>query len=292
MAQSSDPVQQRRLEELVGNPGDLFIALADRIQNENIKRFRDIEADFLAWLWSVDTHRTQQVIPRAPRRKDADQFSNDALAAGMYRGKGDRFSDVLSLILSNKTLSTLAPRGKVQGYSQLHQIDIAWPAPDHGVALDPIVCCESKITGAPPEGTGKARPIRNDWTNRRKELKFQATDLKLFQSKDDPKIRNWDQWRKGAAPSVYAIWAGRLQTLGELRYMVDQARDLTATYLDGVGIYGFITNENGDGYVAASPGREVAERVTGLDTVLDLIDAEIDAYVEKHPGALRLRPQA
>ncbi len=288
MAQSEDPIDQRRLEQLVGNPGELFIALSDRIQDENIKRFRDIESDFLAWLWSVDTHRTEEVIPRAPRRKNADELSKSDLAAGMYRGKGDRFSDVLSLILSNKTSSTLAPRGKVQGYSQLHQIDIAWPTPDRGVAQDPIVCCESKISGSPPEGSRKARSIRNDWTNRRKELKFQATDLKLFQSKDDPKIRNWDQWRRGAAPRVYAIWAGRLRTLGELKYMVDQARDLTDTYLDRVGIYGFITNETGDGYVAASPGRDVAERVTGLDTVLDLIEAEIDAYLEKHPDAVRV----
>jgi hypothetical protein len=291
MAQSADPVDQRRVEELVGNPGERFIELRDRIQNENIKRFRDVESEFLAWLWCVDMYRVEQVTPRVPpSSKKAAGLDEDALAAGMYRGKGDRFSDVLSLLLSNKTASRLAPRGKVQGYSQLHQIDIAWPAPDHGVAEDPIVCCESKITGAPGFGATKARTIREDWTNRRKELKFQATDLKLFQAKDDPRIRNWDQWRRSAKPLVFAIWAGRLTNRTELKYMVDQARDLTDTYLDRVGIFGFITNATEDGYEAASPGRDVAERVTGLDTVLDLIEAEIDSYRDKHPEA-GLKPE-
>lgn len=57
---------------------------------------------------------------------------------------------------------------------------------------------------------------------------------------------------------------------------------MTATYLDGVGIYGFMKNATGDGYVAASISRGVSERVTSLDNVLDLIAAEISDVMESH----------
>ncbi len=283
MAQSTDPKDQARVEAVVGNPGDRFIALADRIQNENIQRFKDVEDEFLAWLWCVDAYRIAEVVPRGPQAKKKADYSPTARAAGSYRQKGDRFSDVLNLILSNKTPSKMAPRRYVKGYSQDHQIDIAWPIADKGVTDDPIVCCESKITGAPADSEKPDREINNDWTNRRKELKFQATDLKLFQGRDDPRIRNWDQWRRTAPPLVFAIWAGRLTDRSQVKYMVDEARNLTDTYLDRVGVYPFITNDAGDGYVPASLGREVGERITSLDTVLQVIVDEIEAYKEKHP---------
>ena len=123
--------------------------------------------------------------------------------------------------------------------------------------------------------------MKSDWTNRRKELKFQATDLKLYRERESPTIRNWDQWRQKAAPKVYVIWAGRLQNLEELNYMIRQATDLTSTYLDRVGVYGFITNSAGDGYVPATDATKVTERVTSLDSVLDLVAAEIAEFRDR-----------
>ena len=278
MAQSSNPEDQKRIEELVGVPGEVLLDLKAHIQDRNVQRFQSIETEFLALLWCLDTYRTQQVIPRAPAGAKVSGYAPEQLAGGLYRGKGNFFSEVITAILSNKTDSLLAPRTRVKGFSQLHQIDIAWPAPDKGVATEPIVCCEAKITGAPAFGDTPARSVRADWTNRRKELKFQASDLKLFRERDNPTIRNWDQWRMKAAPKVYAIWAGRLEKPEDLKYMVNQARELTETYLDRVGVYGFITNDSGDGYVAATDATKVVERVTSLDTVLDLIAAEIAAY--------------
>lgn len=275
MVQSSKPEDQKRVEELVGVPGELLLDLKAHIQDRNVQRFQTIESDFLALLWCLDTYRVQQVIPRVPAGAKVSGYAPEQLAGGLYRGKGNFFSEVVTAVLSNKTDSPLAPRTKVKGFSQLHQIDIAWPAPDKGVATEPIVCCEAKITGAPAYGDTPARSVRADWTNRRKELKFQATDLKLFRERDNPTIRNWDQWRMKAAPKVYAIWAGRLEKPAELQYMVSQARELTETYLDRVGVYGFITNDARDGYVAATDATKVVERVTSLDTVLDLIAAEI-----------------
>lgn len=277
---SADPIDQKRIEALVGNPAEKLQALRDRIQNEIVKTFRDVETDFLDLLWTIDTYRVEQVTPRAPAGTKIKKGAEGG--EGIYRSKGNFFSEVVTLILSNKTSSPLAPRGKVQGFSQLHQIDIAWPARAGKALQDPLICCEAKITGAPGFGTTPDRKGRADWSNRRKELKFQATDLKLYRQQENTKIHHWDQWRKKAPPLVYTLWAARLSTPDEFSKMIDDAQALTATYLDGVGIYGFMKNAAADGYVAASISRGVSERVTSLDNVLDLIAAEIQDVMERH----------
>lgn len=277
---SADPIAQARVEALVGNPAEKIQALRDRIQNQMVKTFREVEADFLDLLWTIDTYRVEQVTPRAPvgtrLRKGAES------GEGIYRSKGNFFSEVATLILSNKTSSPLASRSNVQGFSQLHQIDIAWPARPGKALQDPLICCEVKLTGAPGFGTTPDRKGRADWSNRRKELKFQATDLKLYRQQASTRIQHWDQWRKKAPPLVYTLWAARLSTPDEFSKMIADAQALTATYLDGVGIYGFVKNVAGDGYVAASISRGVTERVTSLDNVLDLIAAEIADVMESH----------
>lgn len=280
MASSNNPDDQARIEAMVGVPGEKLQKLRDRIQNQMVKSFRDVEADFLDLLWTIDTYRVEQVTPRAlpgtVLRKSAEG------GEGIYRSKGNFFSEIMTLILSNKTSSALASRSNVQGFSQVHQIDIAWPARPGKALQDPLICCEVKLTGAPGFGTTPDRNGRADWSNRRKELKFQATDLKLYRQQGGTRIQHWDQWRKKAPPLVYTLWAARLASPGEFGKMVQDAQALTATYLDGVGIYGFIKNETGDGYVSSSVSRGVSERVTSLDNVLDLISAEISDIMESH----------
>lgn len=280
MTATNDPDEQARLELLVGNPSEKVLALKERIQGQMVRSFKEVESDFLDLLWTIDTYRVQQVTPRSPAgarlRKGAEG------GEGMYRSKGNFFSEVVTLILSNKTSSPLASRTNVQGFSQLHQIDIAWPARPGKALQDPLICCEVKLTGAPGFGTTPDRKGRADWSNRRKELKFQATDLKLFRQQASTRIQHWDQWRKKAPPLVYTIWAARLSTPDEFGKMIEDARALTATYVDGVGIYGFMKNVTDDGYVATSISRGVSERVTSLDNVLDLISAEIADVMESH----------
>ncbi|ARU53491.1 hypothetical protein CBR64_20725 [Cellulosimicrobium cellulans] len=275
MAQSSKPADQQRVEDLVGVPGEHLLSLKERIQDHNVTRFSVIECEFLNLLWSIDAYRVEQVIPRAPAGAKVAGYSADQLAGGIYRKKGNFFSEIVTAILSNKTDSPLAPHTRVRGFSQLHRVDIAWPAPDRGVAMDPIVCCEVKLSGAPGFGDTPSRNVKSDWTNRRKELKFQAADLKLYRQRESAETWRWDQWRQRAAPRVYAIWAGRLQQPADLDYMLRQARELTDTYLDSVGVYGFITNDGGDGYVPVTETANVAERATSLDAVLDLVADEI-----------------
>lgn len=280
MASSSNPEDQARVEARVGNPSEKAQQLRDRIQNEMVKSFREIEADFLDLLWTIDAYRVEQVTPRAPSGTVLKKSSEGG--EGIYRAKGNIFSDVVTLILSNKTSSPLAPRSQVQGFSQLHQIDIAWPARPGKALQDPLICCEAKLTGAPGFGTTPDRKGRADWSNRRKELKFQATDLKLYRQQENTRIQHWDQWRRKAPPLVYTVWAARLSSIDEYSRMIEDAQALTATYLDGVGIYGFITNATGDGYVAASVSRGVSQRVTSLDNVLDLMAAEIQDIMDQH----------
>lgn len=280
MASSADPAAQARVEALVGNPGEKLETLRARIQGESVRAFRDVETDFLDLLWTIDTYRVQQVTPRAPSGVIVRR--SPVSGEGIYRGKGNLFSEVVTLILINKTSSSLAPRAKVQGFSQLHQIDIAWPARPGKAIQDPLICCEVKLTGAPGFGATPDRKGRADWSNRRKELKFQATDLKLYRQQANTRIQHWDQWRRKAPPLVYTIWAARLASMDEYSRMIEDAQALTATYLDGVGVYGFITNKTADGYIAAPASNGVSARVTSLDNVLDLIAAEIQDIMDRH----------
>lgn len=69
--------------------------------------------------------------------------------------------------------------------------------------VDPLICCEAKLTGAPAYPGNDGRGAMQDWSNRRKELKFQATDLKLYRQADNTKIDNWDLWHRQARNGQY-----------------------------------------------------------------------------------------
>jgi len=107
-----------------------------------------------------------------------------------------------------------------------------------------------KVTGAPAYGSTPARGAMGDWTNRRKELKFAATDLKLYRRDQETAIEHWGVWREQAAPKTYFLWAARLRPEKDsLVRMVAEAQALVNTYLDGAGIFGWEENRAGDGYV-------------------------------------------
>ena len=268
---SDSPIDQERLEALVGHPQHKFEALTEHIQ-QGVQTFQQIETTFLDLIWTMDTYRIEQVVPRGMGKAT---LSPEKRLDGIYRGKGNWFSTAVTLIIGQKTSSLLESRSNVQGFSQVHQIDIAWPARDRKPLVDPLICCEAKLTGAPGWGGNKGRGATDDWSNRRKELKFQATDLKLYRQAANTKILNWDLWRKQAPPSVYSIWAARVEHPKDITKMVSEARILTATYSDGVGIYAFQENAERTRYVPSPVSKGVDERVTSLDNVLDYIAAEI-----------------
>ncbi|MGH3053669.1 MAG: hypothetical protein ACRDL7_01665 [Gaiellaceae bacterium] len=265
---TNDEAVAQQLEEQVGHPGRMLEVLKDRIQGDGLWLFEAIESEYLALMWTMDAYRVAGVPPRGMGK--ATSTAQKRLGA-VYRSKGNWFAELLALLLQNRTSQHIAPRQRVQGFSQTHQIDIAWPARE----LDPFVCAETKVTGAPAYGTTPARRAMSDWTNRRKELKFAATDLKLSRRDVETQIDHWGVWRESAMPRAYFLWAARLHpTTDRIEKMVEEAQALVNTYLDGAGIFAWKQAKTGTGYESVPLPHSA--QVTALDDVLHRIAAEIN----------------
>ena len=256
----------RQIEREVGHPGDMWDALKYRIQSEAIVRFEDVQQDWLDLMWALDMYRKESVTPTMMRKSDGTPLTD---IGTIMRGKGNWFADIVALLLTNRTTQELGSRSRVQGFSQVHQIDVAWPVRE----IDPLICAETKVTGGPPYGSRKARGATNDWTNRRKELKFAATDLKLYRRRHETQIDHWGVWRNNQPPKTYFLWAARLGPSDRIDRMVDEVRALADTYLDGAGVFGWRENANETAYeVVPLPA---AARAHDLDNVLHRIASEI-----------------
>lgn len=262
-AVSKDP---SHLEQQFGHPGDKWDRLKNRVQAEHVRSFREVESEWLDLMWTLDAYRATAIPPRDmgdPRRSPAKRL------AAVYRGKGNWFATLLSLLLENQTEHRLAPRVRVQGFSQTHQIDVAWPDRE----VDPLICLQTKVTGAPPTPNDPARGAMADWTNRRKELKFAATDLKLFRRQHLTSIDQWDVWRGSVYPKTYFLWAARLRPQDDITRMVTEAQALVKTYLEGAGIVAWHDADRRYKLVEIPP----AERISSVDDVLYRIASEIKA---------------
>jgi hypothetical protein len=265
----------------IGHPGDLLAKLKKRIEN-GVEDFSDVQDDWLAVMWALDIHRIAGVPPRGmgnPTSIPAKQLES------AYKKKGNWFAEIIALLLANQTGEDIAPRVQVQGFSQTHQIDVAWPHRK----VDVRVCTETKVTGAPAYGSTKARGPMADWTNRRKELKFAATDLKLARRDKKTKINNWGVWRGKAPPMTFFLWGARVErsaktqkTADTLRKMSDEVQALVDTYLDGAGVFAWQENAQGTGYEPLPlPGLTKAR---DLDNVLNRIATEIEQLREAAGG--------
>jgi hypothetical protein len=125
-----------------GHPGDLWHDLISGVQNRATRDFDDIAGEWLSFMWCLDQFRIADAPPQGmgDLAKPYDQRID-----GVYRGKGNQFATLLTLLLENRTGQTIRSRNQIKGFSQNHQIDLAWP--DRRV--DPVVCAESKLTGGP-----------------------------------------------------------------------------------------------------------------------------------------------
>jgi hypothetical protein len=253
------------LEEKVGHPEYLREALIAKVQDEIIKRFSEVQDDWLRLMWSLDAFRIAGVTPTAMGKGGEGGFE------GVYRSKGNWFALLLGLIIDNQTGQHVGSRTKVQGFSQTHQIDLAWPPRE----VDPLVCAETKVTGAPAFGKTPARGAMSDWSNRRKELKFAATDLKLARRQQETTIQHWDVWRQDAPPKCFFLWAARLDPgRGDsVDRMAEGTRSVVNTYLDGAGVFAWRENAAATAYEPVPvPPRS---RTSDLDDVLYRIASEI-----------------
>lgn len=271
------------LEARVGHPGELWQRLKDRVQDNAITTFAAVEAEWLALMWSIDAFRSAGIPPRSMGRAEID----DALRlAAVYRGKGNWFATLVALLLQNRTHQQISPRTKVRGFSQNHQIDVAWPVRED----DPLVCVETKVSGAPATRRLRARGAMDDFSNRRKELKFAATDLKLNRRQQDTRIEHWGVWRENAPPKTYFLWAARLRTEARqpdrVARLIDEAEALRDSYLDGAGLVAWRARADGNGYECVRPPANA--RVTELDDTLYRIASEISRLLG--PGGLPPAP--
>lgn len=268
------------LEREVGHPGERWDALLDRVTGEGLREFAQVKGEWLELIWCLDSYRRRSVVPRG---MGSDKNQNERLAA-IYRGKGNWFAQLLAALLENRTEQRVAPKIKVQGFSQVHQIDLAWPERDE----DPLICAETKVTGAPAYGRYPERGALADFTNRRKELKFAATDLKLYRRDRETTIEHWGDWRESSPPKAYFLWAARLRR-GEMKVfktrpsrlvradeigsLVRESDALVKSYLDGAGLFAWQLTEDGDAYEPVPLA--MSEQVTELDDVLHKISSQI-----------------
>jgi hypothetical protein len=285
----ADDGYTRRLESDVGHPGERWDTLLAHVTDNGVRQFADVQGEWLSLMWCLDAYRREGVIPR---NMGSSKNKGEQLAA-IYRGKGNWFAQLLAALLENRTAQRVAPITRVQGFSQIHQIDLAWPDRDE----DPLICAETKVTGAPAYGQYPERGAMADFTNRRKELKFAATDLKLFRRDRDTVIEHWGDWRESSPPTTYFLWAARLRR-GRLKHyktkpsrlvssddissLVRESAALVSTYLDGAGLFAWRINDSGSGY---EPVRmSTSERVTELDDVLHKIASQINRLARGQGG--------
>lgn len=244
-----------------GHPLDLRDDLLERVQAGGVRSFGEISDEWIALMWSLDAFRVAGVVPPAMGVKNLDALN---------RKKGDWFAELVAALLQNWTSQPLGARSKIQGFSQTHQIDVAWPER----RIDPLICIETKVMGAPGTETKPARAARDDWSNRRKEVKFAATDLKLFRRAQETSIHHWNDWRENAPPKTYILWAARMEPGRDLmERMIREVRLLVDTYLDGAGIVAWQPATDGSRYepVDLPP----TARVHSLDDVLHRISSQI-----------------
>lgn len=263
------------LEATVGHPGKLWKELQAQVTSGNLKKFADAQDGWLRLMWCLDAYKAAGIPP-----VDMGQPTQSAKARldGVYRTKGNWFATLLALLLRNRTGQIVGSRTRVQGMSQLHQIDLAWPDRE----VDPLVCVETKVMGGPAYGNTTARGALSDFSNRRKELKFAATDLKLWRRQQATAIRHWGEWRREEMPKTYFLWAARLKTEGSggkgndsLARLIQETDVLIKTYLDGAGIFAWRTNATKTGY------EPVAVPAAATDTALDDVLYRIESVILK-----------
>jgi hypothetical protein len=271
----------KEVEAQWGHPDEIWTDLVAEVQDAGIRDFAKIADRWLGFIWCLDQYRIADAPPVG--MGDASKPYNQRID-GVYRSKGNQFSTLLSLLLENRTNETISSRSRIAGFSQTHQIDLAWPThPDA-----PIVCAESKLTGGPAYRGHRGRGAMDDWTNRRKELKFSATDLKLSRRAQTQRIGHWDVWRRSALPKTFLLWGATLSARDNPERMAKEVAAIVATYLDGAGIVAWEENSREDGYQLISLPEMPS--VEGIDVALWRIETEINEALAS--GAARERPES
>ena len=262
--------QPQDLEDRVGHPGERWDALLQRVQDEAVVQFQAVEKDWLDLMWCLDAYRIAGIAP--PAGMGNTKLGNGQRLAAVYRMKGNWFAQVIAALLQNRTHQEIAAKTEILGFSQHHRMDVLWPARTE----DALVCIATRVTGAPAFGETPSRGALADWTNRRKELKFMATDLKLYRGQQGTRIECWGEWRNAAPPASYFMWAARLKGEGrrdKMDTLVREAGVLVETYLEGAGILAWHERADRRGYETTRLPK--GSPIGSLDDIMDKVTATI-----------------
>lgn len=282
-SESAEIALAQSVEDEWGHPQELWDALVAKVQANGLKRWDEVKDEWLQLMWCRDQYRIAGVPPHGMGNH---KLSTNGRLEGVYRKKGHQFATLLNLLLDNRTGQTLRSVGRIRGFSQLHQIDLAWPDRDES----PIICAETKVTGGPAYADKPGRGAMNDWTNRRRELKFSSADLKLARREQADKIGHWNVWRRDALPRTFMLWAALLGPRDSAAKMVRETSQIVATYIDGAGIFAFERRPDGTGYQEVP--LTLTPDVETLDSALYRIESEIDQALQSGSYRRRGEPSA
>lgn len=253
-----------------GHPGRKWEALEALLDSGQATRLSEVVPHWLDVMWSLDQYRRASVPPVGMGKvlqKSGQPTAPGQRLEGVYRMKGGWFSRMLRSLLQNRTGQDFGTsKSQVVGYSQRHEIDIAWPKGHKA----PLVCIETKVMGSPPVGDQRARNARDDFSNRRKEIKFAATDLKLGR-REGRTINHWDTWRRNAYPLAFLVWGGRMGPGDSMDHMIRELEALVRSYLDGAGVLAWKEQDGKYVPVAVPPLADVHS----ADNVLERVASEV-----------------
>ncbi len=191
-----------------------FEELVDRVREDEIDRWTDVEGEFLQVVEQFDT-----------------EFSDGGRGTGWYQSKARYFNDLIVALLRNASKNPISLRCKKNSQLfDLIDIDICFPE-----AGDPIVAGEVKILGTPPHpgNKNKARGGAADLHKRVREVAFTSMDLKAAYAPPQP-IGSFQKWVDATSPGYFAFWAIRANDALDLEKIRSTLSSLRA-YCNGVG---------------------------------------------------------
>lgn len=201
-------------------------------------RWTQVEAGFLEAMW----------------RFDENVRSGAANQGDIQNGKGDFFTDLVSLVLENCSGQALYGRGKVPGLIfPYHALDASYPPA--GVVE---VMVETKAAGSPKTGRNPSqkhpggRPGSADLDKRVKEAGLKTIDLKAEWARTAGKgggpAGDLVTWLRRSKPLSFMFLAIRIVDDADSRRAVEVA-NAANQMMDGVGLIMYEPDARGRGYM-------------------------------------------
>lgn len=207
------------------------------VVNDNPSCWAEIENRFLAAMWSFD----------------------QAFAAGItgqgnnQKGKGDFFTDLITLLLENGSGKELHSRNGVRGrIFPSHNLDTSYPVEG------PVeIMIETRVAGAPKsprnpqQKNPRGRPGSSDLDKRIKEVGLKAIDVKADWARhayqEGEPASDFLTWLRQSKPLSFLFLAIRVVDRNDLERTLSFA-NTASQMMDGVGLVAYEPKDSGGGY--------------------------------------------